>query len=301
MAESAYRDPTAGLRERIGAVRQELDDVERTIPWLLWLSCDPGARTRLQELHAGLGAPGADAAALGAQLAALEEALAIARAIVASAPAVEAALADLPDEAPLPEPFHGGALAPSALEIDEYGTREDAAPILTHLRAIDPSVSVFTWTDAVTRARFRARGVPFAMALLKLYDASFFLHTVHFALQVSVPEVVPSLEVAPMSALGSLGSALGLLVDVRTGHSPFDEQFRVVGLPHAVGLLDDRVRGALQLLLEVKKLRLHVHGGVARLEWAGVPSVPVFERAVGVLAELRAATLRVGVPAAEPR
>ena len=115
--------------------------------------------------------------------------------------------------------------------------------------------------------------------------------TVCFALGVRVPHIVPTFTVTTSSALGSLGTALGLVVDRTTGDAAFDAAFRV-GMPeYAVPLLGPDLRSSLLALRPLARLELQVRSGLARLQWASEVTPASLDGPADVLLALRAATL----------
>jgi hypothetical protein len=292
MSGDLYRDAHIGLRARIAELEARIEQREAEVTETFWESLAPELREQLAELRSDDGRATASSAvdesleSLTRAEARLASFLDDLERVIATLPATEAEWTFVPDEvADPPEPtfsFRDGA--PS---------EEEATAIFRHFavmvreRAKDAEI---VDRNPMYLARFRERGIPFALRATLYTQGNGQVPEVGMWLVTSIPRALPRLVVRHETLVLSVGKALGLKHEVEVGDTSFDGLFLIEGKKEAADLyLTPAVQAQLLALsrFDIPTLDVDPQARTASLRWRFEPAPKALDAAVRILTAVR--------------
>lgn len=283
-----YRDAHVGIRARLVDLEARVREHEAELTEAFWNNLEPYVRERLGALRAALGLVGADSLEDLTRAEVLLSAYADELDIwLESAPALEEAWLELPDEVADPPPERASGPALLAEEGRAFLRAFQTLVRDTHRPA---EIVEEGWWSAV--ARFRYRDAPFVLRASGMPNGNGHLGEVAMHLVTSVARATPRLLVRHESLLAAVGKAMGLKHEVEIGDPSFDGLFLIQGeKKDAKRLLSPSVRASLMTLAryDVPTLEIDPPRRVASLSWNFEPTLSAIEAAIRTLSAIREA------------
>jgi hypothetical protein len=294
MGEGVYRDGLVGVRMRAEDLVREVVLREARLTPTFWERAPTDMSERLRRLKSEVPAPGPSlealtrlAEALDAYRHALDDA-------IARVPALQATLFAPPDTTPSPgldlpawAVFFDGVGATAMTGTYAQSVEEHGAALRKALGAPQYDQVAFDAQGLSLLARFRCKGVPFAIGTAPAFSRNEYLGGAQVAIATSVSHATPRLVLRAETWGDDVLKAVGVRQDMEFGDMTFDGLFLVQGDREASGMLSPESRAALLRIAKYDVPSLIVEHAEARLHWRWEPDGAMIDAAVQVLAGIR--------------
>lgn len=286
MPADSYRDAQVGIRARLSDLESRIRELESEVTDHFWESLDAHVRDRLSALRDALDLAKSESfeelARAEGQLATYENEL---DHLIARLPTIEEEWLALPEGVPDPPP--DGDAGP-ILSPDEGREFVSGFEAMVRERDRDAELVVDGWWACL--ARFRYRGMPFALRGAALANGNGHLADVSMQLATSIPRATPRLVLGPETLLKAFGKALGMKHEVEVGDASFDGLFFIEGTRFAAErFLVPSIRAHILALSRFDVPTLHVDppARTASLRWCFEPAPKALDAALRILAFIR--------------
>lgn len=292
MPADSYRDAQVGIRARLADLEGRIREREAEVTGDFWESLDSHVRERLERLRGSLELIASDSfeelARAEGQLSTYENEL---DGLIARLPVIEAEWLAVPDGVPDPPPAGDGGPILSPRQGGEFVRSFEA---MVRDRDRDAEIVIDGWWACL--ARFRSRGVPYALRGAALANGNGQLADVSMQLVTSIPRATPRLSLRHETFLMSFGKALGMKHQIEVGDASFDGLFLIEGSRLAAErFLVPSIRAHLMALarFDVPTLVVDPPSRTASLRWCFEPAPKALDAAVRVLSFIREAHAEV--------
>ena len=286
MPADSYRDAQVGIHARLSDLESRIREREAEVTGDFWESLEAHVRDRLSALRDSLELAKSESfeelARAEGQLATYENEL---DRLIARLPTIEEEWLAVPEGVtdPPPDGDAGPVLAP-----DEGRDFVAAFEAMVRERDRDAELVVDGWW--ATLARFRYRGMPFALRGAALANGNGHLAEASMHLVTSIPRATPRLLLRPETLLMAFGKALGIKHEIEVGDASFDGLFLIEGSRFAAErFLVPSIRAHILTLarFDVPTLRVDPPSRTASLRWCFEPAPKALDAALRILAFIR--------------
>ncbi len=286
MPADSYRDAQVGIRARLSDLESRIREREAEVTGDFWESLEAHVRDRLSVLRDGLDLVESESfeelARAEGQLATYESEL---DRLIARLPSVEEEWLAVPEGVPDPPPDGDAGPILSPDEGREFVAGFEA---IVRERDRDAELVVDGWWACL--ARFRHRGIPFALRGAALANGNGHLADVSMQLVTSIPRAMPRLLLRPETLFMAFGKTLGIKHEIEVGDASFDGLFLIEGSRFAASrFLVPCIRSHLLALARFGVPTLHVDppSRTASLRWCFEPAPKALDAALRILAFIR--------------